>query len=243
MPRSRPLRRSSCGYMRVGIDAGSFFSHYQLASHTNTERFVLLAFTTMLFSIALLGLLEGASALVPRVPAAEKPAVCKNGLYGKLAPLAYYPPAQDFCKKKYPNTVTVTSGKVKRQLSTTPAAPSTTTRAGLSTTPATTTRSATTLASTTKAAATTAKCTKDALACLFSSVVGEGAKTVSSPIVFHYSLLQVLAICSTVFSVPGIPPKFLATNHVFGLSLSSRCCITDADRSSSSALAMGLQKL
>lgn len=147
----------------------------------------------MLLFLALIQFLDIASALVARAPVASPAAVCKSGIYTKLAPLATYAPAQAFCAAKYPKpAVTVTAkAKVRRVApSTTPAAPSTTPRAP-STTPAapsTTPRAP----STTRAATTTTRSTttsspngcsgKDALPCLFSSVAGEVAKTVSNPL-------------------------------------------------------------
>lgn len=130
----------------------------------------------MLLSLAVLSLLEAsqAAALVPRnpEPAASSNNVCKVGIYAKLAPLAYYGPAKAFCASKYPQTVTVQAGKNKRAASTT----RTTTRSTAKSTNKATVKAATiTKAST----AASAKCTKDALECLWSSVAGDGAKTVS----------------------------------------------------------------
>jgi len=127
----------------------------------------------MLFSILILFLVSaGASAIVPRVPGAGSSEICRTSIYAKLAPLKYYAPAQSFCKKKYPNVVTIVDGKgrkVKRTV------PKTTTQTTASTTKTTTRSATTTIARST----TSAKCTKDVLECLFSSVIGDGAKTVS----------------------------------------------------------------
>jgi hypothetical protein len=140
---------------------------------------------TMLFSIILLCFFEVALALVPRVPTSESSNVCKSDIYAKLAPLKYYAPAQSFCSKKYLNIATVTANKVKRSI---PPATTTTTRTTTTTTTPTTTTTTTTSTtttstrtstSTTSKSTTKAKCTKDALACLYSSVIGDGAKTVS----------------------------------------------------------------
>jgi hypothetical protein len=169
----------------------------------------------MLYSIILLCLFEAALALVPRVPTSGSSDVCKNGLYAKLAPLKYYEPAQSFCNKEYPNTVTVTATtttniwKAKRTYPlTTTTTPYTTKSTKKSTTESTTpyttkstkkstTKSTTpyttkstkksttesttpyTTESTTSTSTTTAKCTKDSLECLYSSAIGDGAKTVS----------------------------------------------------------------
>ena len=134
----------------------------------------------MLLSLAVLSLLEAcqAAALVPRnpEPAASSNDVCKVGIYSKLAPLAYYGPAKAFCASKYPQIVTVQAAKNKRAALKT----RTTTRSTTKSTPKSTSKSAVKPATTTKAATTsTTKCTKDALECLWSSVVGDGAKTVS----------------------------------------------------------------
>lgn len=117
----------------------------------------------MLFLLALINLIHLASALVAREPVIAAGGVCKVGIYPLLAPLANYAPAQTFCATKYPNpVVTVTAKPVPRlakRYTTT-----TTTTAPPATTPAAT------------------KCSnKDPLPCLFSSVKGEIAKTVSHP--------------------------------------------------------------
>jgi hypothetical protein len=153
----------------------------------------------MLFSLTFLIFLEAsrAAALVPRnpEPATSSNAICKSGIYAGLAPLAHYGPAQAFCASRYPQTVTVSAGKKKRTVSTTPKAPSTTPKAGTTTTstiePSSTTQY-TTLSS--------AECTKDKLDCLWSSVAGDIAKTVSP------SLLPIVSIDLTFW--PDSIPHF-----------------------------------
>jgi hypothetical protein len=125
----------------------------------------------MLFYVVFFFLLDLVSAHVARAPESVSSDNCKVGLYAKLAILKYYGPAQSFCRREYPTTVTVTAHKVKRGFAT-----STTT--WISST--TTTYKSTT---TTMPAMTTTStvCTKDALACLFSSIIGNNARTVSDP--------------------------------------------------------------
>jgi hypothetical protein len=137
----------------------------------------------MLLSFAFLGLLGAsqAAALVPRhpEPAASSSDVCKVGIYAKLAPLAYYGPAKAFCASKFPQTVTVQAGKGKRGAPKTTSTTRSTTKPIAKSTPKSTTKSAAKVATTTKSTTSaSAKCTKDALECLWSSVAGDGAKTV-----------------------------------------------------------------
>jgi hypothetical protein len=176
----------------------------------------------MLFSLAFFILLEvsHAVALVPR----SSNTVCKSGIYAGLAPLASYAPAQAFCASKYPQTATVDAGKKRRTAptTTTKATTKSTSQSTTKTTTKTTTKSTTksttqsttkpTTPSTTKTTGTTklsttssATCTKDKLECLWSSVAGEVAKTVSLSLVpvvttclaslprFHPTLFQMLA--------------------------------------------------
>jgi hypothetical protein len=145
----------------------------------------------MLLSLALLSLLETsqAAALVPRrpEPVASSNDVCKTPVYANLALLANFAPAQTFCEKTYPKTVTVTKGgKVKRHKTTTTALFSTTSKKSTNpATPSTTSKTSPTTTSTNSAKHTTptttaaAKCTKGVVECLWSSVLGNGAKTVS----------------------------------------------------------------
>jgi hypothetical protein len=145
----------------------------------------------MLLSIIFVYLIEVAFALVPRVPDSASSDACKTGNYAKLAALKYYLPAQSYCSKKYPNTVTVTVEKaLKKRIptektttssewtSTTTYEPTTTPKKETTTTPK---KEITTTPKkeTTTTTITIAKCTKDALECLLSSVIGDGAKTVS----------------------------------------------------------------
>lgn len=138
--------------------------HNTPLSQTKSSRFPKHSLSNMLFYFALLGL---ATALVPRPPAPAASGVCTSAPYNKLAPLAYFPDAQKFCSKKYPQTVTVTAGpKLRRGISTTTSS-ATTPYTTPATTPAPTTRASTT---STRSTTSAEKCTKNPLECLYSSV-------------------------------------------------------------------------
>jgi hypothetical protein len=185
----------------------------------------------MLLSVIFVYLIEVAFALVPRVPDSASSDACKTGNYAKLAALKYYLPVQSYCSKKYPNTVTVTVEKaLKRRIpiekttttsewtSTTTYKPTTTPKKETTTTPkkettttpkketTTTPKKETTTAPKKETTTTTtiAKCTKDALECLLSSVIGDGAKTVSHTVSYLPYTLTLLSYAGGLRQYSGL---------------------------------------